>query len=90
MPLLTLLIPLIPLTHPIYRWYEVLRRIDQDLSCAHLSRSVLVHRAELERIEVELREISVPLSCMEEFYNLCLHLEIVRRRVDSQDLARAA
>jgi hypothetical protein len=98
-PLLTLMIPLIRLTPPIYRWrirsgiyrwYEVLRRIDQGLSDPHAGRSILVHRAELERIEAELREINVPLSYMQEFYNLRLHLELVRRRVNAQELIRAA
>ena len=98
-PLLTLLIPLIRLTPPIYRWrirsriyrwYEVLRRIDQELSDASAGRSILIHQAELERIEAELREINVPLSHMEEFYNLRLHLELVSRRVNERRLSRAA
>ncbi len=98
-PLLTLLIPLMRLTPPIYRWrirsriyrwYEVLRQIDQDLSREHTGRSILVHRAELERMEAELQEIQVPLSYMEEFYNLRLHLELVNRRVNEQRPAQAA
>ncbi len=97
-PLLTLLIPLIRLTPPIYRWrirsriyrwYEVLRRIDQELSDEHPQHSMLAHRAELEQLDRELREINVPLSYMEEFYNLRLHLELVSRRV-SQEYERAA
>ena len=98
-PLLTLLIPLIRLTPPIYRWrirsriyrwYEVLRRIDQNLSHEDSRQSLLIHRSELERIEAELREIKVPLSYMEEFYNLRLHLELISRRVDEQCASRAA
>lgn len=98
-PLLTLMIPLIRLTPPIYRWrirsriyrwYEVLRRIDQDLSDPNANRSILVHRAELERMETELREINVPLSYMEEFYNLRQHIELVSRRVSQQQSSRAA
>lgn len=95
-PLLTLLIPLIRLTPPIYRWrirsriyrwYEVLRRIDQSLSDEHHRHAVLAWRADLERMDEELREINVPLSYMEEFYNLRLHLELVSRRVQ-QELER--
>lgn len=95
-PLLTLLIPLVRLTPPIYRWrirsriyrwYEVLRRIDQSLSHEHHRHAVLAWRAELERMDEELQEISVPLSYMEEFYNLRLHLELVSRRVQ-QELER--
>lgn len=92
-PLLTLLIPLIRLTPPIYRWrirsriyrwYEVLRRIDQSLCDEHQRHAVLAYRAELARMEDELREISVPLSYMEEFYNLRQHLELVSRRVHEE------
>lgn len=98
-PLLTLLIPLVRVTPPIYRWrirsriyrwYEVLRRIDQELSEERSGRAILVHQAELSRIEMELQEIKVPLSYMEEFYNLRLHLDLVSRRVNEQRPARAA
>ncbi len=92
-PLLTLLFPLVRLTPPlyrwrirsrIYRWYEVLRRIDQDLSDPASSCSPEACRNELERMEQELREIRVPLSYMEEFYHLHLHLELVQRRLSEQ------
>ena len=98
-PLLTLLIPLIRLTPPIYRWrirsriyrwYEVLRRIDQELAGSDAASARSTHRAELERMECELQEIKVPLSYMEEFYNLRLHLNLVSRRVYEQTSQRAA
>ncbi|MCH2211767.1 MAG: TAXI family TRAP transporter solute-binding subunit [Fuerstiella sp.] len=98
-PMLTLLIPLVRLTPPIYRWrirsriyrwYEVLRRIDQQLSDQNTSRSVMIYRTELERIEKELQAIDVPLSYMEEFYNLRMHLKLVSRRINEQHLKRAA
>ncbi len=98
-PLLTLLIPLIRLTPPIYRWrirsriyrwYEVLRRIDQELAGTDAACARSTHLAELERMECELQEIKVPLSYMEEFYNLRLHLNLVSRRVYEQTSQRAA
>ena len=98
-PLLTLLIPLVRVTPPIYRWrirsriyrwYEVLRKIDQDICASHAGRSILIHRAELDRIESELQEIKVPLSYMEEFYNLRLHLDLISQRLDEKRISRAA
>ena len=98
-PLITLLIPLLKITPPvyrwrirsrIYRWYEVLREIDQDLATGNAARSLLAHQARLQRLDEELQEIAVPLSYMEEFYNLRLHVDLVSRRLDGYRPARAA
>ncbi|MCA9089097.1 MAG: ABC transporter substrate-binding protein [Planctomycetaceae bacterium] len=95
-PLLTLLIPLVKLAPPvyrwqirsrIYRWYGTLREIDQQ-RLAELAPEVL--KASLDQvntIEQELQEVSVPLSYMEEFYNLRLHIDLVRRRLQSASLS---
>ncbi|QDU38658.1 hypothetical protein Mal4_29880 [Maioricimonas rarisocia] len=91
LPLITLAIPLFKLAPPvyrwrirsrIYRWYKVLREIDQ-----HVDRSTAEQRERnlntLSEMQQELEEISVPLSYMEEFYNLRLHIDLVRRRLES-------
>lgn len=87
LPLLTLLLPLLKIAPPIYRWrirskifrwYRVLRQIEQRTSGAHARDEVL---AELARIEQEIVEVSVPPSYMEELYNLRLHMSWVRREV---------
>jgi hypothetical protein len=86
-------VPFVPDTFSfptIYRWYGVLRRIDQELADEKGTRSILLHRAELERIEAKLREINVPLSYMEEFYNLRLHVVLISRHVNERQLSRAA
>lgn len=99
LPLITLLFSLIKVTPPlyrwrihsrIYRWYEVLRTIDQDVASGNGARSLLVHGAELTRLEEELQEITVPLSYMEECYNLRLHVELVSRRLNECRPVRAA
>ncbi|MFG0335144.1 MAG: C4-dicarboxylate ABC transporter substrate-binding protein, partial [Maioricimonas sp. JB049] len=91
LPLITLAFPLFKLAPPvyrwrirsrIYRWYKVLREIDQ-----HVDRSTARQREQslktLTEMQQELEEIKVPLSYMEEFYNLRLHIDLVRRRLES-------
>ncbi len=89
-PLLTLALPLFKMAPPvyrwrirsrIYRWYRILRDIDQE----NLAEDSNIHQQEhldkLDRIARELSEVDVPLSYMEEFYNLHLHIDLIRRRV---------
>ncbi|MGI9428753.1 MAG: TAXI family TRAP transporter solute-binding subunit, partial [Bythopirellula sp.] len=90
-PALTLLLPLFRVAPPlyrwrihsrIYRWYLILREIEGDLR-EHADGKTLRERSEtLSTMEQELDDLdSVPLSYMEEFYNLRLHVEFVERRV---------
>lgn len=84
-PMLVLLVPLVKFFPPIYRyrirrgiyrWYKVLREIDQKLqedSYHDFSEDI----KRLESLETELAEVSVPLSYMEEFYNLRIHVNYV-------------
>ena len=98
LPLCTLLIPLLKLAPPIYRWrirskiyrwYRVLHEVDQ-----HLAENELVSRTQplqrsmqqeliekLSRVEQELMAVSVPLSYMEEFYNLRFHIDFVKQQL---------
>ncbi|MDB4679937.1 MAG: TAXI family TRAP transporter solute-binding subunit [Planctomycetaceae bacterium] len=92
-PVLTLLFPLFKIAPPIYRWrirsriyrwYRLLREIEADLRDGSTEDSLGQHQAALREMHGELDEItSVPLSYMEEFYNLRLHVEYVGRRVES-------
>lgn len=84
-PLAILLLPLLKAFPPIYRWrirskiyrwYNVLREIDQKLQDGELNDYTADIRR-LELLETELAEVSVPLSYMEEFYNLRLHVNYV-------------
>lgn len=97
-PLLTLLIPLFKFAPPvyrwrirsrIYRWYGVLRGIDQQLredQQADTSR----HAAQLQVMSAELDRVHVPLSYMEEFYNLRLHINLVSAELKQAEQRRAA
>jgi len=83
LPFLVLLIPLFKVMPPlyrwrirsgIYRWYEQLGKIDAEMIHGY-SPPLLV---DLDRIEMEIRKVKVPLSYAEELYDLRLHLALVR------------
>ena len=86
-PLLTLLLPLVKIMPPmyrwrvrkkIYRWYRELQLLDDG---AH-TRPSTAHRTELikklDNLEEEVRNVSVPLSYADELYSLRLHIGLVR------------
>jgi TRAP transporter TAXI family solute receptor len=90
-PLLVLLMPLIRAAPPlvrwrtrrkIYLWYVTLRQIDQKaiqgMSAAEAQKSL----DGLKVLEQQIAQVGVPLSYMEEYYNLRLHLHLVRTRVE--------
>lgn len=89
-PLLTLLFPLIKIAPPVYkwrirsrifRWYGVLREIDLKLTTAPETELAAAIET-LERLQDEVvNEVSVPLSYMDEFYQLRLHVKYVLGRV---------
>lgn len=90
LPLVALLIPFFKLMPPvyrwrvrrrIYRWYSELRMVDpalNEVTAENLER----FNKELDRIEEEVRQVEVPLSYADELYNLRLHLEMVRRKLN--------
>ena len=89
LPLITLAIPLIKLAPPIYRWqirariyrwYDLLREIDQARS-SQSPEELKQHLESLRQMQEELRTVQVPLSYMEEFYHLHLHVELVKNRL---------
>lgn len=95
-PLLFVLVPLVRMLPPvyrwrirsrIYRWYRQLRRIDEHLRDADLRPDVAAALAEdrrrINRLEQDIASVRVPLSYMEEFYNLRLHLAYIRDRIEA-------
>jgi len=87
LPLLTLLLPLVKIMPPmyrwrvrkkIYRWYRELQLLD-DASHEHpddAAQAELLKK--LDTIEEEVRKVSVPLSYADELYSLRLHIGLVR------------
>ncbi|MDX1604585.1 MAG: TAXI family TRAP transporter solute-binding subunit [Candidatus Competibacterales bacterium] len=91
LPLLTLVLPLSRAAPPayrwrirsrIYRWYTVLREADQKASTAADVTALRAQLAKIDAIEHDLPTIAVPLSYMEEFYNLRLHIGYIRDRLE--------
>lgn len=91
-PLIMLMMPLIRMAPPlvrwqtrrkIYLWYAELRKIDQlaihGMSVSEAKQSL----NDLQSLEQQIADVGVPLSYMEEYYNLRLHLNLVRTRVHS-------
>ncbi|MFT5526618.1 MAG: TRAP transporter TAXI family solute receptor [Pirellulaceae bacterium] len=94
LPMCTLLIPLLKVAPPvyrwrirskIYRWYKVLRDVDQKRRDAHPSTDFQEEILNIKNLEKELAEVTVPLSYMEEFYNLRLHVAFVLKLLIEHD-----
>ncbi len=91
LPLCTLLLPLLKAAPPIYRWrirskiyrwYTVLRDIEQRMKDEKVDLDIAKQIERLTQMESELADVTVPLSYMEEFYNLRLHVEHVRKLLE--------
>lgn len=90
LPTIALLLPLLKVTPALYRWrvrssifewYEVLRKIEQDLADEAIQ-NYQGHIETLAEMESELDEVkTIPTTYMQEFYNLRLHLEFVQRKL---------
>ena len=91
MPLIMLLLPLFRAAPPlvrwrtrrkIYLWYSALRDIDKKiapgLSGAELDKEI----ARLRDIDHQVAHVEVPLSYMEEFYHLRLHLRMLQEQLE--------
>jgi hypothetical protein len=64
-------------------WYAQLRLIDQRAIHGMSAGEAKSSLANLSILEQQIAHVGVPLSYMEEYYNLRLHLNLVRTRVDA-------
>jgi TRAP transporter TAXI family solute receptor len=89
-PLVMLMMPLLRAAPPlmrwrtrrkIYRWYSDLREIDQRLMSGLSGPELDQELARLKDIEHQVAYVDVPLSYMEEFYHLRLHLEMLQQHL---------
>lgn len=100
LPFITLLIPLFRVAPPlyrwrirsrIYRWYEDLRRVDEDLDAEPSAEKLRAHAARLRQLEQEVTdEVSVPLSYMDEFYRLRDHIDLILRKLEKYETESGA
>lgn len=92
LPVLTLLIPLLRIAPPTYRWqvrrrivrwYRDLKRLEATLRRAAQAGDAPAlerHLAEVERMQDEVGQLSVPIGYADNLYQLRTHIEFVRRR----------
>jgi TRAP transporter TAXI family solute receptor len=90
-PLVMLMMPLLRTAPPlvrwrtrrkIYLWYSDLREIDQRLVSGLSGPALDQELARLKDIEQKVAYVDVPLSYMEEFYHLRLHLAMLQHLIE--------
>jgi len=90
LPIVALLFPLFKIMPPtyrwrirskIYRWYKELEAMDRALLESKSPEELSKHIAELDRIEDDVRKVSVPLSYRDELYHLRVHIDLVRSQM---------
>ena len=91
LPLLTLLIPLLKLAPPlyrwrirskIYRWYRLIRELEVQAEAAATAKERASVKEAVAAIEDEIRQVSVPPSYMDEYYNLRMHMDRMRQGLE--------
>ena len=90
LPLLALLYPLFKIMPSIYRWrmrsriyrwYSELDTVDPDTYNDDIAAHLDEYMAELDRIEKNVSNISVPRAYAEELFHLRLHIEMLRNKL---------
>jgi TRAP transporter TAXI family solute receptor len=93
LPVITLVIPLIKILPPtyrwrvrskIYRWYDQLRDLDQRTKAAQTADQVEAMLVELNEVEQEVMRVEVPKSYADNQYNLRLHLQLIRYQLQQK------
>lgn len=91
LPLLTLLFPLFKVAPPvlrwrirsrIYQWYEVIREADVLITSGASIERLEEEHDKLLAIEADLPNTEVPLSYMEEFYDLRIHMDFIHTKLE--------
>jgi TRAP transporter TAXI family solute receptor len=89
LPLIALLFPFFKLMPPIYRWrmrsriyrwYSKLEAIDTKTHEGDFAAHLDEYLSELDRLEENVSNISVPLSFSRELYALRLHIDMLRKK----------
>ncbi len=93
-PLLALLLPLGKIMPPlyrwrirskIYRWYKELQDVDDTVHGKEISiAEFVVISRELTQIEDQVNKVKTPLSYADQVYNLLLHIDLVRKKLNAK------
>jgi hypothetical protein len=90
LPLLTLLIPLMKIVPPSYRWrvrrkifhwYRELQAVDLEVNENDPLEKLNTYLTELRKIDEEVKQVTVPLSYAAELFALRIHIAHVQRRI---------
>jgi len=91
-PLVMVLMPLFRAAPPlvrwrtrrkVYLWYSLLRAIDQKLTAGMNAPEIRESMTELRSLEQQVvAHVDVPLSYMEEFYNLRIHIRMLEEKLE--------
>ncbi|CAB5082049.1 hypothetical protein D3OALGA1CA_296 [Olavius algarvensis associated proteobacterium Delta 3] len=65
----------------IYRWYAGLESVDPESDRGQAAERLQEYLEELDRIEEQVSQISVPLSFAEDLYHFRLHVEMLRSKL---------
>ena len=95
LPLIALAIPLLRSMPPlyqwrmrarVYRWYKELRIVEGNLSDNVDPEQLNQLRSELDRIEAEVNDVSVPSSYTKDLYHLRMHIDYVREHLQGNQI----
>ncbi len=84
-PLLGVMLPLIKLASPtyrwrtrskIYKWYKSLKKMEENATASEADIDEIL--AALAKIDAEVKKTIVPLSYSDELYNLRLHIQMIK------------
>jgi len=91
LPLLVVLVPLIRMLPPLYKWriqarilnrYKRVRQLEERLNPESFPADIQAGRDELVAMEKDLATLKLPVSFAEQLYNLRSHVMYVRTRLD--------
>ncbi len=90
-PIIALLFPLFKIVPPtykwrvrrrVYRWYKDVKSIDIGLYYAKSAEKLAEYVSELDRIDAEVNKMSIPLAYADQLYNLRMHIDLVRHKIE--------
>jgi hypothetical protein len=93
-PLLVVILPLMRIMPPlyrwrmrsrVYRWYKRLRALEGQLREGVQSGDVEGYLSELERMDHDVKNVSIPWAYAEQLYHLRVHINYVRETLESQE-----
>ena len=92
LPLVALLFPLFKIMPPvyrwkmrsrIYRWYAKLASLDPEFHKGESAARIEMYLSELDKLEEKVTSINVPLSFSDELYQLRLHIDLLRKKLQA-------